>query len=57
VGDHEDRHAEPPLQVAQEVEDLGLDGHVERRGRLVGDEELRIAGQRHGDHDALAHAA
>jgi len=25
--------------------------------RLVGDEERRLAGQRHGDHHALTHAA
>ncbi len=42
---------------ADELQDLGLDRHVERGGRLVGDEELRVAGERHGDHDALAHAA
>ena len=41
----------------QQVEDLRLDGHVERRGRLVGDQQLRVAGDRHGDHHPLAHAA
>jgi hypothetical protein len=45
------------LQLDHQVEDLRLDGDVERRGRLVGDQHLGIAGQRHGDHDALAHAA
>ena len=45
------------LQRAHEIEDLRLDGHVERGGRLVGDQELRVAGQRHRDHRALAHAA
>ena len=57
VGDDQDRHAEPALQFLQQVEDLRLDGDVERRGRLVGDQELGLAGQRHGDHHALAHAA
>ena len=57
MGDDQDRHAEPLLQVAQEVEDLGLDGDVERRGRLVGDQQRRLADQRHRDHHALAHAA
>ncbi len=41
----------------EKVEDLRLDGDVERGRRLVGDEQLRIAGDRHGDHDALVHAA
>jgi hypothetical protein len=31
--------------------------HVERRGRLVGEQQLRLAGQRDRDHRALAHAA
>ena len=34
-----------------------LDRHVERRRRLVGDQHLRIARERHRDHHALAHAA
>ena len=45
------------LQLLQQVEDLGLDRHVERGGRLVGDQQHRIAGERHGDGGALAHAA
>ena len=45
------------LQLAHQVEDLRLDGDVERGGRLVGDQQSRIAGQRHRDHHALAHAA
>ena len=43
--------------VAQQVEDLRLDRHVERRRRLVGDQQLRLAGERHRDHRPLAHAA
>ena len=38
-------------------EDLRLDGDVERRRRLVGDEHRRPVQQRDGDRDALAHAA
>ena len=41
----------------EQVEDLRLDGHVERRGRLVGDQQRRIVGQRHRDHHALPLAA
>jgi hypothetical protein len=36
---------------------LRLYGHIQRRGRLVGDEDFRIADQGHGDHHALPHAA
>ena len=41
----------------EQLEDLGLDRHVERGRRLVGDEQARLAAQRHRDHRALAHAA
>ena len=57
MGDEHDGRADPVLQVAHELEDLRLDGHVERRRRLVGDQQLRVAGQRDGDHHPLAHAA
>ena len=36
---------------------LRLHGDVERGGRLVGDDQLRPPGHRHGDDRALAHAA
>ena len=39
------------------VHDLGLHRDVERRRRLVGDQQRRPAGQGHGDPDALALAA
>jgi hypothetical protein len=57
VGDHDDRGVELGLQFLDELEDLRLHGDVQRRGRLVGDEEVWVAGQRHRDHGALAHPA
>ena len=56
VGDQDDRHTQPFAQVVDQLEDLLLDRDVERGGRLVGDEQLGLAGQRHRDHDALPHA-
>ena len=53
VGDEEERHAGLGLQLVEQGEDLRLDRHVERGRRLVGDEQLRPAGQRHGDHRPL----
>ena len=47
----------PDLDLLQELQDLGLHRDVERRGRLVGDQEVGFVGERHGDHDALALAA
>ena len=31
-----------------------MNGHVQRGGRLVGDQQIRVVGQRHGDHHPLA---
>ncbi len=57
VGDQDDCSAAGGLQFAHQVEDLRLQGDVKRGGRLVGDQKAGIAGQRHRDHHALAHAA
>ena len=43
VGDQQQRHAALGLQLRQQVEDLRLDGDVERGGRLVGDQHLGLA--------------
>jgi hypothetical protein len=57
VGDQQHAHRPLGLQAAQQFENLRLDGHVERRRRLIGDQQARIAGQRDGDHHPLLHAA
>ena len=43
--------------VLEQLEDLRLHRDVERGGRLVGDQQVGLVGERHGDHDALALAA
>ncbi len=47
---------EPPslLERLHQIEDLALDRDVERRERLVGDDELGLDRERPGDGDALA---
>ena len=57
VGDEQVGEAELLLQVLEQVDDLGLDRHVERRHRLVADDQLGLHRQRAGDADALALAA
>ena len=57
VGDEQHRHAVLGLQVFQEREDLRLHRDVERRRRLVGDEQVGAVCKRHGDHHPLALAA
>ena len=57
VGDQHHGHVELGFELEQKLQDLRLDGHVERRGRLVGDKQVGVVGERHGDHHALPLAA
>jgi hypothetical protein len=57
VGDQQHRHVQFLLELLDQLEDLGLDGDIKGRRRLVGDQQLWSASQRHRDHDTLAHAA
>ena len=57
VGDEQIGQVALFLQLLQQVDDLRLDGHVQRGDRLVADDELGIQRQRAGDADALALAA
>ncbi len=53
VGDEQHRHGELPLQLLHQLEDLSLDGHIQSRGRLIGDQQPRLVDQSHGDHHPL----
>ena len=55
--DEDEAQLQPLLDVEQQVEDLAADRHVERRRRLVGDDDPRVERQRPGDADALPLAA
>ncbi len=57
VGDEDARHAEFPLQRTQQQKDLDLHGRVQRRGRLIGQQQGGPARQRQSDHRALAQSA
>src|SRR6266849_7486280 len=46
--------AKPVLKVAQQVQDLRTDRHIQRRYRLVADDQLRFDRQRPRNGDALA---
>ncbi len=56
VGDEDHGRVGVPLQIAHEVQDLRLDRDVQRRRRLVRDQQLGLTGQGHRDHDSLRHA-
>ena len=57
VGDEDQSEAMLALQVAQQVQVLRLDRQIEAGGRLVGDQQARLARDADGADDALAHAA
>jgi hypothetical protein len=57
VRDEDERRAGFTSDLLQQREDLRLHRDVEGGRRLVGDEQLGLGRERHGDHDALAHAA
>ena len=57
VRDQDHRRVEVVLELVDQLDDLRLDRHVERRRGLVGDQDVRVVRQRHRDHRALAHAA
>ena len=53
VGDEQIGQPELLLQVEQQVDDAGLDRHVERRHRFVEGQDLGLQRQRPRDADAL----
>jgi len=57
VADEQHRQVQGCLQVGQQVQDLGLDRHVQRRHRHVADDHLRFEHECAGDGDPLALAA
>ena len=57
VADEHDGQRPFLAQREQEIEDLGLNGHVEGGGRLVGDDEIRFRAERRREHHPLLHAA
>src|SRR6185369_10256542 len=57
VRDKDVGEAEAPLQILQQVDDLGLDRDIQRRHRLVADDQLRLHRKCSRDADALALSA
>ncbi len=57
VRDQDHRRVELVFEPVDELEDLRLDRHVERGRRLVGDQHVGVAGERHRDHRPLPHPA
>ena len=55
VADVEHGCAQPMLKFRDQIEDPRLDGDIESGSGLVGDEEVRVAGERLGDQHSLLH--
>ena len=53
MGDKQVGHAELALQLLQQAQHLGADGHVEGAGGLIADNQFRLHRQRPGNGDAL----
>ncbi len=57
MGDEHDGGAGLAFQAVDQREDFGLNGHIQRGGGFIRDQQPRRTGQRHGDHHTLAHPA
>ena len=57
MGDVNDGQVIFVLQLLEQLQNLRLNGHIKRGGRLVADEDFGVAGDGDGDDHALAHAA
>ncbi len=53
MGDEQNGHAAPLLDVADQTENLRLGGDVERGGRLIRHQDRWFERQRHRNHGAL----
>ena len=54
VRDQQNRHAVFVLQAVEQIQYLAAQRHIQRGGRLVGQQELGLTSQGHGNHGALS---
>jgi hypothetical protein len=57
MADEEHAHFQAALQVQQEIQDLCLQGDIQRGGRFIADEEFRIRADRPRDSQPLSLSA
>ena len=57
MGNHDDGVAVLLLHLLHELDNLSLNGNVQSRRGLVGNQDIGIAGKSHSNHDALTHTA
>ena len=55
MGDEQQPHAFGLFfKLRQKLQNLRLNGHIQRRRRLIRNQDVRLVRQRHGDHDPLS---
>ena len=57
MADEDKPHAAIGDQTVEDSQHLDLHGHIQRRCRLIRDQQIGLGDQHHRDHRALAHAA
>ena len=57
MGNNDQGNAHAAGQFLHQFQYLGLNGHIQGGRRFVGDDQLWAAGEGHGNHHPLAHAA
>jgi hypothetical protein len=57
MADEDQPHAATTDLFVEDRKDLQLHGDIQRRGRLIGDQQVRLRHQHHGQHGTLGHAA
>ena len=57
MGDEDDGSALLLAELLHQLKNLRFNGHVQRRGGLIGDHHLRAAHHGHADHNSLTQAA
>jgi hypothetical protein len=57
MSDEKKRNVPPLLELLEKIDDLSLDGDVQRTHGFITNDQARIDGQRSGDADALALAS
>ena len=57
VRDKQHSRAGLALQAVNQCQNFGLDGHIQRGCRFIGDQQTWLAGKGHRDHHTLTHTA
>ena len=57
MGDEKHGSVHLPVQVPDQIQNLRLNRHIQCRRGFIGDQDLRLTGQRHGNHHTLTHTS